>query len=770
MRKRRLRLLFFLLLSLPALAEDDDYIGRSIADVIDRFTEQGLPFAYSTHLVTEDLLVLVEPSTQDPVTIVTEILAPHGLTVRSVSGVLVVVPIVVGTDPEPGRGEREASRKVIEEIAVSASRYEIKGATSPSQFILSQYSIETNPDFGDDPLRVAQRLPGAAASGTSARAHFRGGEESEIGIMLNGQRLFDPFHIRDYQSVFSAIDSRAIQDIEVFTGGFPAHYGNRMSGMIIMDSLDAPPDRHNEIGISVYDTSILTAGRHANRNWLISARRGNLDLVIDPQFGSPSYSDVFASFGITATPAMSIAFNTLYANDDVTVVVESDPEDLQQVSSDTQNLQVWLEVDNRWSDRLTSRTVLSTVVFENDRQGRVEAEESIIGFARDHREINQYGFRQDFSFRDSDRHLLEWGLEVRSARAEYDYRNRADYFGLAAIYADRPDSLDTEIRVAPQGASYSIYFSDRWRLTDAVVLEWGLRWDDQTYTGTTSDSQLSPRLTLLHDLDDETELRFSWGRYFQVQDIHELQVEDGISTFWPAQSADQIILGLDRQIDDRSLLRVEAYYKRMRRVRPRFENLFDPLGVIPEIQPDRVRLDPTSAIARGFEVSLLRESPDIDWWATYTWSQVADRINGQDQPRSWDQEHALQLGARWRNERWDLSLAAKIHSGWPSTELTLVEDTTAQGRDDSYTAVPGPRNAGRYPVFGSLDLRVARTWTLQSGSLMAFLEITNLTNRRNECCLDWDLDEPDGAGDVVLERGIDYWMPLLPAIGFRWEF
>ncbi len=53
---------------------------------------------------------------------------------------------------------------------------------------------------------------------------------------------------------------------------------------------------------------------------------------------------------------------------------------------------------------------------------------------------------------------------------------------------------------------------------------------------------------------------------------------------------------------------------------------------------------------------------------------------------------------------------------------------------------------------------------------MAFLEISNLTNRRNECCLDWDFEEDEATGEDVFERGVDYWMPLLPAIGVLWEF
>ena len=70
----------------------------------------------------------------------------------------------------------------------------------------------------------------------------------------------------------------------------------------------------------------------------------------------------------------------------------------------------------------------------------------------------------------------------------------------------------------------------------------------------------------------------------------------------------------------------------------------------------------------------------------------------------------------------------------------------------------------------SLDFRVSRTWKLRRGSLMAFLEVSNMTNRRNRCCLDWDLEEDEETGEDVFERGVDYWMPRLPAIGVLWEF
>ena len=56
-------------------------------------------------------------------------------------------------------------------------------------------------------------------------------------------RLFDPFHVRDYQNIFSAIDSRAIDGVEVYTGGFPVRFGDRMSGVVLMESrlVDSEP-------------------------------------------------------------------------------------------------------------------------------------------------------------------------------------------------------------------------------------------------------------------------------------------------------------------------------------------------------------------------------------------------------------------------------------------------------------------------------------------------------------------------------------------------
>ncbi len=757
------------LLAAPAGARAEAYEGRAVAEVLESFSDAGHPFVYSSNLVTLDLMVVAEPDSADAVGIAREILAPHGLTVRSESGVYLVVraapsfPAATGTGPA-------AVPPPLEVVAVSASRYEIPSAVASSRYRLDASTIESLPDIGDDPLRAIQRLPGAAASGVSAKTHLRGGEESEIGIMLDGQRLFDPFHIRDYQGIFSAIDARAIDGVEVYTGGFPVRYGDRMSGMVLMESLVPAPEGHTELGLSVFNTSLLTSGSRANLHWLLSARRGNLDLVIDPEYGSPAYYDVFARVAADWSPTTTLAVNVLYARDQIDIILEPQPEELEQAGSDTRNLQVWAQLDNSWSETLSSKTVLSVVSFDNARQGELADEEKLVGFVRDRRVSNQTGFRQDFTYLGSERHVLHWGIEAKFGRASYDYANAAHYAGLSALYPGLPDTRTTAIQADPEGAAYALYFADRWRFGERTVLEWGLRWDDQTYTGVAADSQLSPRLVLLRKLGDATDLRLSWGRYHQAQDLHELQVEDGISTFWPAQRADHFILGLTHAFDKPYALRIEAFRKTMASVRPRFENLYDPLGLIPEIQPDRIRLDPVGAETQGIEISLDRRVQELHWGLSYTWSEAVDHIDGRDEPRSWDQRHAFQAGLGWRRDAWDFSVAANLHTGWPLTELSLEADGVDDDGENVYLAVPGPRNSGRYDSYFSLDARIARQWQLRHGRLTAFIEVSNLTNRDNECCLDWDLEEDDATGEPALERGLDYWLPLLPAFGVRWEF
>ena len=674
----------------------------------------------------------------------------------------------------------------LDTLIVSASRYVL---FSNSQFFIDQRAIQALPDLGEDPVRAVHRLPGTAASGLSSRSHFRGGEHNETAIYLNGMKLMDPFHIRDYHSIFSSIDARAVSGVEAYTGGFPATYGNQMSGVLLLETQQADRRRRWEIGLSVYNTSLLASGFSDNGSvdWLVTARRSNLGLFLKDSLGKPDYADVFANVGFDLNDRTRLTVNALWADDQVTVTLESDPEELEQSVSDTGNQHFWLSLENQWTADLASTTVASWSRLENRRRAEVNDPEKVVSFARDIREAEVFGFKQDWRYDGLADHTLDFGFELRRENAHYDYTGVARHIGFWAGFPGLENPDRRRVLAAPEGSSYSIYLSDRWYLSDRTTAEAGLRWDRQTYTDPAFDGQLSPRLSLLHMLGDQTDLRLTWGRYYQPQGIHELQVEDGLDQFFQPQRSDHWIAGLRHRFSGGYRLRAEVFWKDYSRLKPRFENLYDPLALIPELHPDRVRLDPESAESRGVELTL--EYPggeEWTWWVSYTWSKVTDRINGRDQRRSWDQRHAVQAGLSWRRGPWEIGLAASVHSGWPTTGMTLgmvsgddeneedegdeIGDEFDEDDDESeYFPIPGPRNAEQLGHFASIDFRISREFDVPRGRLSAFLEVTNATNRKNPCCIDYDIDEDDD-GNVFLDKTVDYWLPIIPAIGILWEF
>jgi outer membrane receptor protein involved in Fe transport len=307
------------------------------------------------------------------------------------------------------------------------------------------------------------------------------------------------------------------------------------------------------------------------------------------------------------------------------------------------------------------------------------------------------------------------------------------------------------------------YVSSRVLVTQRLAAEFGLRWDEQTYSGD-SDDQFGPRVNLAYEAGDATRLRASWGRYQQFQGINELQVEDGVDEFLPAQQADHLILGVEQDLRAGFALRVEGYRKDYDSLKPRYESLFDPLSLVPELRWDRVRIAPDSARAEGVEALLTRRSSD-PWngWLSYAWSRVTDRENGVETRRSWDQAHSVGAGLKWTSGPWNAMLAANYHTGWPTTPVNVADAGTPQA-----SIVVGRRNSIRYKDYSSVDVRLSRDFALRRGDLNVFAEITNAFNQRNPCCVDYSYDYPDG--QLALEREYRHWLPLVPSVGVLWKF
>ena len=69
-----------------------------------------------------------------------------------------------------------------------------------------------------------------------------------------------------------------------------------------------------------------------------------------------------------------------------------------------------------------------------------------------------------------------------------------------------------------------------------------------------------------------------------------------------------------------------------------------------------------------------------------------------------------------------------------------------------------------------VDLRANRDVQLRNSKISFYLEVTNLLNSKNECCIENYHLEQGRNGAVFLDTETGYWLPMLPSFGFQWEF
>lgn len=749
--------------------------GLPLESAIKALEAAGLTVFYSSDLIRADMRVREEPSGENPGARLDTILAPFGLTtapgpgkslliVRSPERVLSAATAAKKRS-RPSRSEPQ-DRPPLEEVVVSTSRHRLSRAAGSAVSSLSASDIEYQPNLGGDPLHAVSRLSGMGTDGLSARAHVRGGNVDETLVRFDGLRLYDPFHLQPFQSVFSAINPRIVRSMDVYTGAFPAEFGNRMSGVIDISSLDPPAARNYELALSLFDLSALTAGRfgRGRGEWVASVRRSNLDALY-ASFSNhperPRYGDAFAKLAYDVSDALRITGNVLYFEDDVFL---TDGGLEEQASAHSNDRYVWLRLDQNNGSKLTGTTLFSDTSLASTRGGVSRKTGVGAGTLEDNRNFAIDTLQSNWTWQPHDKLMLRFGGTLRRMQGRYRYRDNVAFavlFDAAGAPVDL--SRSRAIDAAPRGRQYAVYSTLRYSPSARVTADFGLRWDKQTldvgHSGT-----LSPRFGMRYQLAVHTDLRAALGRFYQSQAINELQVADGVQQFFPPQRSDQAVVGLEHQWPGDISLRVEAYDKQMHDLRPRYVNFLNPLTLLPELQPDRILIAPNGAEARGIEISLSRKnSTPFGWWVGYTRATVRDRIGGADVYRSWDQPNAITGGLEWNAPKWNVGLGVVEHSGWPSTPVSL----------DASGSVPviraGSRNSVRVGEYRSADLRVTRKFAPRRGSLSAFLELNNVFNRQNRCCTEYQIESLNPLGPTLELEPRDY-LQRVPSLGFVWSF
>lgn len=749
--------------------------GRRVSEVLDELRADGLTFIYNTQLVPAGLRIEREPRARQGVALAREILAAHALAlVQAAPRVFAVVANPSAIEPgtaaaatrtapdTPLEANLEAK---LEEVVVQTSRYTLAVEGVAAQTFLTQEQVKNMPRLADETLRAIQRLPGTATNGFSSIGSVRGGEPNETAIVLDGLRLYEPFHLKNFLSPVSLLDSRLIEGIEFYSGGFPAIHGNRMSAIVNATTVH-PQARYYELGLNLFHLSALASSEFddGRGHALLSGRRSNLgDLVqfSEQDFGEPQYSDGFARVDYRFDDDTQASFDVLISNDAIEARQASGT---QHAQAQYRSVYAWATLAHDWSQQASSRLIASYTDLSNERHGDVNEPGARIGSVRDERFFHIAGLQFENSLKTD---ILEhrFGVEIRRLWGRYDYFSELRVEPQFPFPGSPGFANTRTASPRPRGFETSAYWDGRADLGERWTIQGGMRIDTQTYDGSDDGEQWSPRLSLRYTLAPRTHLRASWGRFFQPQGINELQVEDGVDRFHGAQHADHAILSFDHSFVDGLDLRVEAYRKDYRQINPRFENLFDPLVLFPEAEFDRVMIDPQSARAEGVEL-LLRMRPRGPWsgWLSYAWARSQDRIDGKNVFRSQDQTHAVNLGLVWAKGPWAATVANSFHTGWPTTTLEVSDSASGDPQ-----IVLERRNHDRFDYYNTLDLRITRTFALPRGALDVFVEANNALSRGNSCCVSYAVTQ-NADGSLTYSRDVDTWLPLVPSAGVLWRY
>ena len=650
----------------------------------------------------------------------------------------------------------------IENIIVTGSHYRFPFLSETSSHInLQADEIQRVPTLGSDALRLASRLPGASSVGVSSKPHIRGGLQDEVLILMDGVELLEPFHLADFHQGYSSIDSRTIDSFDIYTGGFPARYGNRMSGVMSIDIERELPEFPREIGYSKFSRFANIHGESSEKypmNWIASMREGDLDQLtkfLEPLVGKPRYLDAMLRVNLQISEGTELTLGSTLARDDNEFFDEE-----EDASSATESYYFWGKLNTSIDDDLQVSLILNRVALDRKKDELSFEEDGKAGFIGFSQEVEKTSLFNQYRLV-REKNLYEFGLELSYSSADYQYMADFDRGDFAPLLGNQ-QFLSENIQRRPSGWSGGLYFGADLNLSEKWSMQPSLRWDWQNYYFEGAENQLSPRFGLSYHLLENTRWWISVGRFYQPQGINELQLLDGERDFFKPQRSDQIITGID-WLSGPLNFKAELYYKRYRDQKKRFENLFNPFVLIPEIEPDRVALEPEKAFARGIDLELRCELGEYtDGVVRYSYMDAQDKINGQWAPRRWSQENTVNAIISWQKNDLTFSAALSWHSGWRSTFLpeSIPLDTSL--------AIEQVLNNTELRNYLSLDISASKSWVVGSTRITLYGDISNLLKRENISGVDFEFEEE--AGEIAFTPESERLMPRIATMGIILAF
>ncbi len=699
----------------------------------------------------------------------------------------------------------------LEEVLVRASEEKqmLSASTGVSRIGLSPAALAQLPSYGEkDIFRSLQLLPGISGSNESSSGlYVRGGTPDQNLVLFDG---FTVYHVDHLFGFFSAFNSNAIKDVQLYKGGFDAKYGGRLSSVVELTGKDGNTEEFNMgLGISLLSMNGFVEAPFAKGkgSFMVTGRRS---------FQSNFYTNIFDAYTASSEAASSEVPQPIGRRGRV-------------ASQEVQPNTYFYDLNSKATYRPNSKDVFSLSFYngQDNLDNSRNVDESAFR--------NRGGITLDFTFDQENIDLTDWGNWGTSAKWSrrwsnrfysnanlslsnyYSERDQSDVttitrtdsvivrsngtfeqndlkdvslrldnefkisqnnqmdFGLHAIYNDidysfTQNDTSTIIDRNNEGLTTTLYLQDRHTFGENIILKGGLR---TSHYSITNKLYLEPRASLTYLLSDKLKLKAAWGKYYQFANrIVREDIQQGSRDFWllsddvqiPISSSFHNIVGISYETSN-WLFDVEAYYKKLDGL-SEYSTRFVPTGIGRDQAITYQEFFHTgSGIAKGIEFLAQRKVGKFTGWAGYTLGEVKydfEAFGAEPFFANQDVTHELKLVGNYKLGPLTLGATFVYATGKPYTaptgyyEIELLDGTT----NDFFEV--SDKNTVRYDDYHRLDLSGTYNFNLGNSKASAGLSLTNIYNRKNTWYNEYEVIEGE-----LLETNVSL-LGFTPSLFFSW--
>jgi len=660
----------------------------------------------------------------------------------------------------------------LKELNVSAEKEDVKTETKTSVVKITPKQISQIPSIGGQPdlAQYLQVLPGVIFTGDQGgQLYIRGGSPIQNEVLLDGMVVYNPFHSI---GLFSVFDTDILRNADVYTGGFGAEYGDRISSVMDISTRDGNKKRFaGKTSLSPFGAKLLLEGPlqrekstgGGSTSFIFSAKNSYLKQsskifykYIDTTGLPFNYTDLYGKISMNGSNGNKLNLYGFNFKDNVNYKAIS---------------------DFNWdSYGAGSNFVLvpssSSVLFQGNfaySKYKIALEEE----NRDPRTSEISGFNMGLNFTYFlGKNEARWGINMLGFKTIFNYFN----------------SVNRKIDIKDNTTELAAFFKYKWTL-GKFLLEPSFR---VQYYASLQTMMPEPRLAMKYNLSEKVRLKFAGGMYSQNfisansdRDVVNLfygflsgpenlqETFNGKDVKTKLQLADHLILGVEFDPAKHFTVNIEGYYKYF----PQLTNInrnkiFDDNAANAD-KPDYLKKDfiIETGDAEGFDVSVKYDYNRLYIWGVYSLGYVHRNDGIIDYLPHYDRRHNVNIVSSYtfgKNYDWGIDIRWNLGSGFPFT-LTqgYYENLTfTDGINTDYTTENGELgiiysdlNGGRLPYYHRLDFTIKKHFELgEYTNLDAIFSVTNLYDRKNIFYQ-----------DRITHERVDQ-LPIMPSIGLNLSF